>query len=178
MYAIVEIAGLQYKVQKDQRVYVHRLEGNEGDKVKFDRVLLAEQKSTVTLGAPVIEGASVTASILSHVKADKVIIFKKKRRKGYEKKTGHRQPMTQISVTDIQLSASKKIEQSAKNNADKTPKVEIKKSTKKVGVTKKTVDATTKKPAKKAVTNKKTTDTVTKKPVKKVAPIKATGKKS
>jgi len=173
MYAIVEIAGLQYKVQKDQRVYVHRLEGNEGDKVKFDRVLLAEQKSTVTVGAPVIKGASVTASILSHVKADKVIIFKKKRRKGYEKKTGHRQPMTQISVTDIQLSASKKIEQPAKNNVDKTPKVEIKKSTKKVGVTKKTVDAT-RKPAKKAVTNKKTTDTVTKKPVKKVAPIKAT----
>ena len=174
MYAIVEIAGLQYKVQKDQRVYVHRLEGNEGDKVKFDRVLLAEQKSTVTVGAPVIKGASVTASILSHVKADKVIIFKKKRRKGYEKKTGHRQPMTQISVTDIQLSASKKIEQSAKNNVDKTPKVEIKKSTKKVGATKKTVDATTKKAAKKAVTSKKTTDTVTKKPVKKVAPIKAT----
>jgi large subunit ribosomal protein L21 len=108
MYAIVEIAGLQYKVQKDQRVYVHRLEGNEGDKLTFDRVLLAEEKDEVTVGAPVIEGATVKASILAQVKADKVIIFKKKRRKGYEKKTGHRQPMTQILITDISLSAPKK----------------------------------------------------------------------
>lgn len=108
MYAIVEIAGLQYKVQKDQRVYVHRLAGNEGDKLKFDRVMLAEDKNGITVGAPVIEGASVTASILSHVKADKVIIFKKKRRKGYDKKTGHRQPMTQIVISDIKLSAPKK----------------------------------------------------------------------
>jgi large subunit ribosomal protein L21 len=108
MYAIVEIAGLQYKVQKDQRVYVHRLAGNEGDKLTFDRVMLAEDKKGITVGAPVIEGASVTASILSHVKADKVIIFKKKRRKGYDKKTGHRQPMTQIVISDIKLSAPKK----------------------------------------------------------------------
>mgnify|MGYP000296962657 FL=1 len=108
MYAIVEIAGLQYKVQKDQRVYVHRLAGNEGDKLTFDRVMLAEDKNGITVGAPVIEGASVTASILSHVKADKVIIFKKKRRKGYDKKTGHRQPMTQIVISDIKLSAPKK----------------------------------------------------------------------
>ena len=108
MYAIVEIAGLQYKVQKDQRVYVHRLEGNEGYKLTFDRVLLAEEKDEVTVGAPVIEGATVKASILAQVKADKVIIFKKKRRKGYEKKTGHRQPMTQILITDIRLSAPKK----------------------------------------------------------------------
>ena len=178
MYAIVEIAGLQYKVQKDQRVYVHRLEGNEGDKVKFDRVLLAEQKSTVTVGAPVIEGASVNASILSHVKADKVIIFKKKRRKGYEKKTGHRQPMTQISITDIQLSDSKKIAQSARSTSDETPKVETKKSTKKVVATKKTADSAQKKPAKKAVVSDKTTDTAIKKPVKKAAPIKAASKKA
>ena len=108
MYAIVEIAGLQYKVQKDQRVYVHRLAGNEGDKLTFDSVLLGEDKNGITVGAPVIEGVSVTASILSHVKADKVIIFKKKRRKGYDKKTGHRQPMTQILISDIKLSAPKK----------------------------------------------------------------------
>ena len=95
-------------MQKDQRVYVHRLAGNEGDKLKFDRVMLAEDKNGITVGAPVIEGASVTASILSHVKADKVIIFKKKRRKGYDKKTGHRQPMTQIVISDIKLSAPKK----------------------------------------------------------------------
>jgi large subunit ribosomal protein L21 len=108
MYAIVEIAGLQYKVQKDQRVYVHRLAGNEGDKLTFDRVMLSEDTNGIKVGAPVIEGASVTASILSHLKADKVIIFKKKRRKGYDKKTGHRQPMTQILISDISLSAPKK----------------------------------------------------------------------
>ncbi|HAG06368.1 MAG TPA: 50S ribosomal protein L21 [Cryomorphaceae bacterium] len=108
MYAIVEIAGLQYKVQKDQRVYVHRLAGNEGDKLTFDRVMLSEDTNGIKVGAPVIEGASVTASILSHIKADKVIIFKKKRRKGYDKKTGHRQPMTQILISDISLSAPKK----------------------------------------------------------------------
>ena len=108
MYAIVEIAGLQYKVQKDQRVYVHRLAGNEGDKLRFDRVMLSEDTNGIKVGAPVIEGASVTASILSHIKADKVIIFKKKRRKGYDKKTGHRQPMTQILISDISLSAPKK----------------------------------------------------------------------
>ena len=108
MYAIVEIAGLQYKVQKDQYVYVHRLAGNEGDKVSFDRVMLSEDTNGIKVGAPVIEGASVTASILSHIKADKVIIFKKKRRKGYDKKTGHRQPMTQILISDISLSAPKK----------------------------------------------------------------------
>ncbi len=108
MYAIVEIAGLQYKVQKDQRVYVHRLAGNEGDKLTFDRVMLSEDTNGIKVGAPVIEGASVTASIMSHIKADKVIIFKKKRRKGYDKKTGHRQPMTQILISDISLSAPKK----------------------------------------------------------------------
>ena len=108
MYAIVEIAGLQYKVQKDQRVYVNRLAGNEGDKLTFDRVMLSEDTNGIKVGAPVIEGASVTASILSHIKADKVIIFKKKRRKGYDKKTGHRQPMTQILISDISLSAPKK----------------------------------------------------------------------
>ena len=178
MYAIVEIAWLQYKVQKDQRVYVHRLEGNEGDKVKFDRVFLAEQKSTVTVGAPVIEGASVIASILTHVKADKVIIFKKKRRKGYEKKTGHRQPMTQITVTDIQLSPSKKITPPDKSTVDKTPKPEAKKSIKKVVTAKKNADTPLKKAVKKAVTSKKPADTATKKPVKKASATKADSKKA
>ncbi len=120
MYAIVEIAGLQYKVQKDQRVYVHRLAGNEGDKLTFDRVMLSEDTNGIKVGAPVIEGASVTASILSHIKADKVIIFKKKRRKGYDKKTGHRQPMTQILISDISLSAPKK---KATKNAEATEDV-------------------------------------------------------
>ena len=82
MYAIVEIAGLQYKVEKDQQIYVNRLQGNEGDKVSFDRVLLTDDSGNVTVGAPVIEGVALNATILKHLKGDKVLVFKKKRRKG------------------------------------------------------------------------------------------------
>lgn len=101
MYAIVEIAGQQFKVQKDQRVYVHRLEAEEGSAITFDRVLLTDNNGTVTVGAPVIEGVKVQAKVLRHLKGDKVIIFKKKRRKGYRKKNGHRQSLTQILVEGI-----------------------------------------------------------------------------
>ena len=101
MYAIVEIAGLQYKVQKEQRVYVNRLPGLEGESISFDRVLLAEDNGSVSVGAPVIEGAAVSATLLRHLQGDKVIVFKKKRRKGYEKKNGHRQALSQILITDI-----------------------------------------------------------------------------
>ena len=82
MYAIVEIAGQQFKVQKDQKVYVHRLEAKEGSKVEFDQVLLLEDKGKVNVGAPAVKGAKVTAKVENHVKGDKVIVFKKKRRKG------------------------------------------------------------------------------------------------
>lgn len=101
MYAIVEIAGHQYKVRQDQQVYVHRLEGNEGDSVSFDRVLLTDDNGSVSVGAPVIEGIKVDAEIVEHLKADKVIVFKKKRRKGYRKKNGHRQSLSLIKVTGI-----------------------------------------------------------------------------
>ena|SRR6185295_14761615 len=101
MYAIVEIAGQQFKVQKDQRVYVHRLETEEGKTVEFDRVLLLDDNGTVSVGAPVIEGVKVKATVLKHLKGDKVIIFKKKRRKGYKKKNGHRQYLSQIVINDI-----------------------------------------------------------------------------
>lgn len=107
MYAIVEIAGLQYKIEQDQKLYVHRLEGNEGDSVTFDRVLLTDNGS-VTIGAPVIEGTAVTAKILKHLKGDKVIVFKKKRRKGYQKSNGHRQYLTQIEITTVGAGAAKK----------------------------------------------------------------------
>jgi len=96
MYAIVEIAGQQFKVQKDQKVYVHRLEEKEGSKIEFDNVLLIEDKGTVTVGAPAVEGAKITAKVENHVKGDKVIVFKKKRRKGYKKKNGHRQSFTEL----------------------------------------------------------------------------------
>ena len=101
MYAIVEMAGQQFKVAKDQKVYVHRLQVEAGQKITFDQVLLLDDGGDVTLGAPVIAGAAVEARVLQHLKGDKVIVFKKKRRKGYRKKNGHRQYLTEILVEDI-----------------------------------------------------------------------------
>ena len=108
MYAIVEIAGQQFKVAKDQKVYVHRLKEAEGSKITFDKVMLVEDGKNVTIGAPAIEGAAVTAKILNHLKGDKVIVFKKKRRKGYRVKNGHRQSLTQIQIESIAASGAKK----------------------------------------------------------------------
>lgn len=108
MYAIVEIAGQQFKVAKDQKVFVHRLPGAEGDSVSFDKVLLTADGSSITLGAPAIEGAQIAAQITRHVRGDKVIVFKKKRRKGYKVKNGHRQLFTEIVINDISLSGSSK----------------------------------------------------------------------
>ena len=101
MYAIVEIAGQQFKVSKEQKVYVHRLANEEGANVSFDRVLLIDNNGAITVGAPAINGASVEAKVLKHVKGDKVIVFKKKRRKGYKVKNGHRQLFTQIVIENI-----------------------------------------------------------------------------
>ena len=103
MYAIVEIAGQQFKVSKDLKVYVHRLTDKEGDAISFAKVLLLDDNGAITLGAPAIEGASVEAKVLQHLKGDKVIIFKKKRRKGYKKRNGHRQYLTQIQIAGITL---------------------------------------------------------------------------
>ena len=125
MYAIVEIAGQQFKVAKDQKVYVHRLPEAEGSKVTFDNVMLIEDKGNVTIGAPAIEGAGVTAKILGHLKGDKVIVFKKKRRKGYKKKNGHRQYLTEIQIEGISASGVKKA--AAKKEA---PKAEVKEESK------------------------------------------------
>ncbi|GAA4163767.1 hypothetical protein GCM10022217_33230 [Chryseobacterium ginsenosidimutans] len=100
MFAIVEIAGLQYKVEQDQKLFVNRLKGDKGGKVSFDRVLLTVN-GAITVGAPAVSGITVEAEILDHVKADKVIVFKKKRRKGYQVKNGHRQSLTQIQITGI-----------------------------------------------------------------------------
>lgn len=117
MFAIVEIAGQQFKVEKDQKVYVHRLSEKEGASVTFDNVLLIDDKGNVTVGAPAIEGASVKAKVLEHLKGDKVIVFKKKRRKGYKKKNGHRQYLSEIQIESI----------SAKGGAKKAaPKAEAK----------------------------------------------------
>jgi large subunit ribosomal protein L21 len=123
MYAIVEIAGQQFKVSKDLKVYVHRLTNEEGSKVSFEKVLLLDDNGAITLGAPAIEGASVEAKVLQHLKGDKVIIFKKKRRKGYKKRNGHRQYLTQIVIEGITATGAKK---AAPKAEVKTPKVETK----------------------------------------------------
>ncbi len=101
MYAIVDIAGQQFKVEKDARLYVHRLEGEEGSQVDLDKVLLVDNNGKVKVGKPVVKDALVKAKILEHLKGDKVEIFKKKRRKGYKKLTGHRQYLTQIQIEEI-----------------------------------------------------------------------------
>ena len=108
MYAIVEIAGQQFKVEKDQKVFVNRLQTEEGKKVAFDNVLLLADGDKVTVGAPVINGAQVGAKVLKHLKGDKVIVFKKKRRKGFRVKNGHRQALTEIQIDNIVASGAKK----------------------------------------------------------------------
>ena len=108
MYAIVEIAGHQFKVEKDQKVFVNRLQTEEGKKVTFDNVLLLADGSKVTVGAPAVDGAQVGAKVLKHLKGDKVIVFKKKRRKGYRVKNGHRQSLTEIQIESIAASGAKK----------------------------------------------------------------------
>ncbi len=140
MYAIVEIAGQQFKVAKDQKVFVHRLAVEEGKKVSFDNVLLIGDDNKVTVGAPAIDGAQVGAKVLKHLKGDKVIVFKKKRRKGYRVKNGHRQSLTEIVIESIVASGAKP----AKKEAAKT---ETKKATVKKEVVKKEV-------SKKATTSK------------------------
>lgn len=108
MYAIVEIAGQQFKVAKDQKVYVHRLQEDEGKKVSFNNVLLIEDGKSITIGAPAIDGAAVEAKVVKHLKGDKVIVFKKKRRKGYKKKNGHRQYLTELVIEGIVAKGAKK----------------------------------------------------------------------
>ncbi|MBO0330647.1 50S ribosomal protein L21 [[Muricauda] lutisoli] len=136
MYAIVEMAGQQFKVAKDQKVYVHRLQEDEGKKVTFDKVLLLEDGGNVTIGAPVIEGAAVEAKVVKHLKGDKVIVFKKKRRKGYRKKNGHRQYLTEIVVEGIVAKGAKKAAP-AKAKAEDKPAAEPKKAEKKAATPKK-----------------------------------------
>jgi large subunit ribosomal protein L21 len=107
MYAIVEIAGQQFKVAKDQKVFVHRLPEAEGEKVHFSNVMLLEDGKNITIGAPAIEGAAVEAKVIKHLKGDKVIVFKKKRRKGYRVKNGHRQYLSEIVIEGIIASGAK-----------------------------------------------------------------------
>ncbi len=101
MYAIVEIAGQQFKVEKDKKVFVHRLTAGEGEALEFSKVLLIDNDGEVRVGTPVVEGAKITAKVLEHTRGDKVLVFKKKRRKGYQKMNGHRQSFTQVLIEEI-----------------------------------------------------------------------------
>ena len=137
MYAIVEIAGQQFKVEKDQKLFVHRLESKEGSKVTFDNVLLLANGDKISVGAPAIDGAQVGVKVLKHFKGNKVIVFKKKRRKGYRVKNGHRQALTEIQVENILASGAKKtkkVEKSVKVDAKPAKKVEKSKTTEKENV--------------------------------------------
>jgi len=127
MYAIVEIAGQQFKVVQDQKLFVHRLAEKEGAKVSFDKVYLLDDGKKVSIGAPAITGASVEAKVVSHLKGDKVIVFKKKRRKGYRVKNGHRQALTELVIEKIQASGAK----AKKVEATEAPKKETKATAKK-----------------------------------------------
>ena len=161
MYAIVEIAGQQFKVEKDQQIFVHLLEEKEGAKVEFDNVLLIDNNGKVNVGAPAISGAKVTAKVLDHVKGDKVVVFKKKRRKGYRVKNGHRQAFTQIEIQSIVekgATAKKATATTAKKEAKAEPKAAVKKApTKKAPAKKAAPKAKTASAAKPKAATKKTT---------------------
>src|SRR5690606_15657534 len=143
MYAIVEIAGQQVKVAKDQKVFVHRLPVEEGKKVSFDNVLLIGDGDNITIGAPAIDGALIGAKVEKHLKVEKVIVFKKKRRKGFRKKNGRRQYLSEIVIESIVASGGKKEKEEAKTAAPKKetkpaakaePKAEAPKAKKEVEV--------------------------------------------
>ena len=148
MYAIVEIAGQQFKVEKDQKIYVHRLDAKEGDKVTFNNVLLTDDEGKINIGTPNVLGAEVVAKVLSHMRADKVKVFKKKRRKGYQKLNGHRQDMSNIEIQSISLNgkkvAKKEVAKKVEPKKAVAKKVEAKKEVAKP-VVKKTTKASTKK---------------------------------
>ena len=125
MYAIVEISGKQFKVEKKQKLFVNRLDVAEGKKISFDNVLMVNDGSKSSVGTPNVSGVQVDAKVLKHLKSDKVIVFKKKRRKGYKVRNGHRQAITEIEISDILTGVSKK---STAKKADAPKKAEAKKT--------------------------------------------------
>jgi len=175
MYAIVEIAGQQFKVEKDQQIFVHRLDNKEGAKVEFDNVLLIDNKGKVNVGAPAISGAKVTAKVLGHMKGDKVIVFKKKRRKGYRVKNGHRQSFTQIEIQSI-VEKGATAKKAKATTVNKEAKAEPKAAAKKAPVAKKAT--ATKKAAPKAKAESAAKATAKKTAAKKPAAKKPAAKKT
>tara|TARA_B100000965_G_scaffold33011_2_gene24416 strand:+ start:823 stop:1224 length:402 start_codon:yes stop_codon:yes gene_type:complete len=133
MNAVVEISGKQFKVSKDTKLYVHRLDAKEGAKVSFENVLLLDNGKKVLVGTPNVKGASVEAKVLKHLKDDKVIVFKKKRRKGYRVKNGHRQALTEIVIEKVSEKTVKPkvVKKAVENKVDKPKKAAAKAKTKK-----------------------------------------------
>ena len=137
MYAIVEISGKQFKVEKKQKLFINRIDAEEGKEVSFDNVLMFSDGNKLSIGSPVVSGVKVDAKVLKHLKSDKVIVFKKKRRKGYKVKNGHRQQITQIEINDIISGASKKspaAKKEAKKDSAKTSVKENKQDFSKLSV--------------------------------------------
>ena len=157
MYAIVEIAGQQFKVSEKQEIFVNKIDSKEGSKIVFDKVLLLDKDGKIEVGVPVLKGLGVTAKIIEHLKSDKVLVFKKKRRKGYKVKNGFRHSLTKIEIQkigEIKLSSSKSV------SSKKVVKdiVEIKTTANKTTANKTTAKKTTaKKTTAKKTTAKKTT---------------------
>jgi large subunit ribosomal protein L21 len=168
MYAIVEIAGQQFKVEEGKKIFVHRLEAAEGDIVEFEKVLLLEKDGAITIGEPVVQNTVVEGKVLVHARGDKVIIFKKKRRKGYQKRSGHRQDFTQVEILTIGAAGEqkKKAAPKAEKKVTEAPVAEEVKAEEKKAPAKKA-------PAKKEPAEKK--ETVKKETVRK-APAKSTKK--
>lgn len=182
MYAIVDIAGQQFKVEKDIKIFVNRLQAEEGEELSFDKVLLIDENGSVKVGSPYVEGFAVTAKVLTHAKADKIIVFKKKRRKGYDKKTGHRQHLTQLQILDIAKGAKAKVVVKESVEAPKvaetkkveTPKVEAAKVEPKVKAAPKAAT----KPAAKSATKATTKEAPKAKAAPKSAAASKTAKKT
>jgi len=167
MYAIVEIAGQQFKVEQGKKIFVHRLEAEEGNNIEFDQVLLIEDEGKITIGEPTIKNAIVEGKVVDHMRGDKVIIFKKKRKKGYRIKNGHRQNLTQVEIISINGKSSPKKVTPKKEEVKvaEEPVKEKKTAAKKTAVKKEEA------PAKKTATKKAAVKKpVEKKPAKKKTP--------
>jgi len=179
MYAIVEIAGQQFKVEKGKKIFVHRLEAELGKSVEFEKVLLIEENDTILVGEPLVDGYMVEVKVLDHPRGDKVIVFKKKRRKGYRVKNGHRQNFTQVEIISIGKKEEKKKAVEAKEEiktvkqAVKKESAEEKKAAPRISTPKKKVES--QEPDKETSAKK---STVKKAAAKKPAEKKSSGKKS
>jgi len=121
MYAIVEIAGQQFKVEQNDEIFVHRLEGDPGTKVEFNQVLLLDNGGKISIGKPLVEGSSISGKIVDHVRGDKVVVFKKKRRKGYEKESGHRQDFSKVLIENISVKSASKVKKTKEKEKEEEP---------------------------------------------------------